>query len=112
MGYRWKPLKDVEVTLIEAGWDYIPNRGLKEVDDLFVLLVIGITSHVEGRRTRSMLGELRKFDGQALNSWLVMVQTSCAQRSVFGAPRLIQYLFTEIQELKRRKSENDQIHIL
>lgn len=98
--------------LVGAGQDHIPNRGLKEVDDLFVLLVVGITGHVEGGCTGSMLGELRGFGGQALSSWLGLVLTSCAQRLVFGAPWLIQYLFTEIQERKRQKLENNQIHIL
>jgi hypothetical protein len=96
----------------ERGYDYIPNRGLKEVDDFFVLLIVCVAGHVKSGCTRSMLGELHKLDDQALSSWPDMVPTSCAQSSAFGAPWLIQYSFTGIQERKERKLANGQIHIL
>jgi len=41
-------------------WGFIPDRGLKVIDNLFMLLVVGVASHVKGRRARSMLGELRR----------------------------------------------------
>lgn len=61
VGYRWNPLKNRKFTLLGAGWCCIPDRGLKEVNDLFVLLIVGVASHIECGRTRSVLGELPKI---------------------------------------------------
>jgi hypothetical protein len=38
-----------------------------------------------------------EVNGWGLINWFSMILASCAQRSGFGAPWLIQYLFTEVQ---------------
>ena len=78
-----------------------------------MFLVVGVASYVEGGRARRVFGELHTFRwlGPDIRQFSVS-PTSCAQRSAFGAPWLIQYLFTKVKNSKLLKSEDLQIGVL
>lgn len=73
------------------GTDY----GEVEVDDVLVLFIVwAIASHIIRGRAG---GVLRELQGDVINrKWprSRLRRTSCPQKSLFGAPWLIQYLFT------------------
>lgn len=94
MGCCWKPLGHDKIAPTGGGWDHVPDRSVKEVYNVLVVLVVVVAIRVECGRAGSMLGELYRVWWIG-TFWFGMTITSCAQRAVFGAPRLIQYLFTE-----------------
>lgn len=73
------------------------DHGVEEVYHVFVLPVVCETLDVECRRARRVLGKLSRFIFSDERETLLncLRRTSCAQKSLFGAPWLIQYLFTE-----------------